>query len=199
MAHTPEFVSVLQKFSANAGDDMHRLYLAAVRTAAEYGRVTADDLRDVELTKPERDKRIFGGALAQLARKGVLVIVGETQTQQRGSNGRPIKVFALAHDWRSQWLKDDRLPVPSALVDLAPVATEVATQVPQDQLFTTLAEVHRLAVDALNDPLVHRASALDRIRELTARWAPKPAPVAKPAPAAPQAKPVNGDLFGGRA
>lgn len=193
MPHTPEFIDILKKFSAHADGDMERLYLAAVRSAAEHGRVTADDLRCVELERPDRDKRIFGGALAQLARKGVLVIVGETQTQQKGSNGRPIKVFALAHDWRSQWLKDDRLPVPQELVDIKVAHTETAAQVPQDQLFSVLAEVNRLAVDALNDPLVHRAQALDRIRELTARWAPKAPPVPRAA-----ARATNGDLFGGQ-
>lgn len=171
MGHTPEFLDVLNSFSAHASEDMARLYLAAVCCAAEYGRVTADDLRAVELEKPDRDKRIFGGALAQLARKGVLVIVGETQTQQRASNGRPIKVFALSGDWRSRWLKDDKLPVPSALVDLKTPHTQAGTQVAQDDLLALLARINTLATEACLGQS-DRAQALDAIRSATARWAP---------------------------
>lgn len=192
MGHTPEFLDVLKTFSAHAPEDMGRLYLAAVCCAAEHGRVTADDLRSVELQRPDRDKRIFGGALAQLARKGVLVIVGETQTQQRASNGRPIKVFALAGDWRSRWLKDDKLPVPSVLVDLKTPHTESGTQVAQDDLLALLTEINRLAHAGAEDASQPAFEALRRIETLTARWAPVASPQAKAA-----ARVGQKDLFGG--
>ncbi len=171
MAHTPEFLTVLQRFTGFAAEDMAKLYLAAVVCAAEYGRVTADDLRAVELDKPDRDKRIFGGALAQLKRKGVLVIVGETQTKERDSNGRPIKVFALAGDWRSHWLKDDKLPVPAAIVDLKTPHTESGTQVAQDDLLALLARVNDIATQAWANQM-DAYQALEEIRDATARWAP---------------------------
>lgn len=172
MAHTPEFLTVLNTFAAHASKDMDRLYLAAVRCAAENGRVTCDDLRDVELTTPDRDKRIFGGALAQLKRKGVLVIVGGTGTKQKSSNGRPIYVFALAGDWRSRWLKSDRLPVPQDLVDLKTEFTQAEGQVAQDELFAVLTEVARCADAGLHEPLADPKAWLQRIADATRRWAP---------------------------
>jgi hypothetical protein len=174
MTHTQDFVAVMNAFAAHAAKDMDRLYLAAVRCAAETGHVTTDDLRGVELTAPERDKRIYGGALAQLARKHVLVIVGEKQTHVKGSNGRPIKVFALAGDWRSRWMSDDRLPVPSELVNLAtPRAGAEVGQKSADEIFAVLAEVNRLARTGIEDPLQPALDALRRIRDLTKDWGQK--------------------------
>ena len=165
------FRAVLNQFVANAATDMARLCLAAVRVAAEKGSVTADDLRCVELKDENRDKRIFGGALAYLMRAGVLVTVGTTKTQERGSNSRPIGVYALTPDWRSQWLKKDGLPPVSEVVDLqAPRTVAASRQVGQDEVLGVLAEVNRLARAALSDQNVHRAQTLDQIRELTARW-----------------------------
>lgn len=171
MALTPEFLSVINMFALHASEDMHRLYLAAVRVAAEHGRVTADDLREVELTNPGRDKRIFGSAIGQLKRKGILIVTGHTSTAKKESHGRPIFAFALTPDWRARWLKDDKLPVPDVLVNLNTPFTDTSKSVPVADLFAALAECHRLATSALTDPLVAGTTTLSRIADLTRDYA----------------------------
>lgn len=184
---------------------MHKLYLAAVFLAAKQGRVTADDMRRIVALPPKEngepaDGRIRGGALAQLMRKGVLVTMGSVTTTVRGSNGRQVGAYALAREWRSQWLKDERLPVFDALTNLPTPYIDDAAQVPQEELFDTLARVHEKAkawseipgkmydLRDINDAraaLEVTRGALREIAEATKRWAPKEEPKPENPPAPP--------------
>lgn len=92
----PEFDEVVQLFQKYRGDDFHFLQEAALYLARKRGEVTSDDLYLLcDYLGIGGDRRILGGVLGNLKRKGLLVPVRITRTERREAHGRPIWVFVL--------------------------------------------------------------------------------------------------------
>ena len=91
-----EFLEVVALFQRYRGDEFHFLQEAALFLARKGGEVTADDLYDLcNYLGLHKDRRIIGGVLGNLKRKGLLVPARITRTGRREAHGRPIWVFTL--------------------------------------------------------------------------------------------------------
>lgn len=76
----------------SADDDVSKqLEVVALRVARERGRVTADDLHDVDLGA--RDGRIIGAVLRKLSRAGLLEAGPLVLSKRRECHHRPIREF----------------------------------------------------------------------------------------------------------
>ena len=91
-----EFIEVIRLFQRYRGDEFHFLQEAALFLAKRRGEITADDLYDLcDYLGLHKDRRIIGGVLGQLKRKGLLIPVRITRTARREAHGRPIWVFTV--------------------------------------------------------------------------------------------------------
>ena len=91
-----EFLEVVQLFQRYRGDEFHFLQEAALFLVRKYGEVTSDDLYQLaDFLNLRGDRRIIGGVLGNLKRKGLLVPARITRTGRREAHGRPIWVFTL--------------------------------------------------------------------------------------------------------
>ncbi len=89
-----EFLEVVQLFQKYRGDEFHFLQEAALFLARRRGEVTADDLYDLcNYLGLHKDRRIIGGVLGNLKKKGLLIPARITRTSRREAHGRPIWVF----------------------------------------------------------------------------------------------------------
>jgi len=92
----PEFDEVVQLFQKYRGDEFHFLQEAALFLARRWGEITADDLYNLcDYLGLYKDRRIIGGVLGHLKKKGLLIPDRITRTSRREAHGRPIWVFVV--------------------------------------------------------------------------------------------------------
>jgi len=101
---TEEFLAVIDNFIEAARNDTEAICVVAVRIAEKRGDVCADDI--VEVMDINRDRRIVGGALGHLKKRGVIYEHGFTRTKRKSSHGRPIFIYKLADEWKKHWRPD---------------------------------------------------------------------------------------------
>lgn len=91
-----EFLEVVALFQRYRGDEFHFLQEAALFIARKRGEVTSDDLYQLaDFLHIRGDRRILGGVLGNLKRKGLLIPIRITRTERPEAHGRPIWVFTV--------------------------------------------------------------------------------------------------------
>ena len=89
-----EFIEVIHLFEKYRANEFRFLQEAAMFLARRNGQVTADDLYALcNYVGINKDRRILGGVLGNLKRKGLLKPLKIVRTSRKESHGRLIWIF----------------------------------------------------------------------------------------------------------